>query len=257
MSDDYKVAGRSNAEVRALAKKLRAYYGLSNNEFVDVLACFERRSIWTVRGERPLALELKSDVEMDGKDGKTTYEAGTVIVRAKRSVRHDAFLGSGRDRNTFAHELGHGVMHAVTYGAIALARRTLEIKTPTWIKPFESAEHQTKVFAPAFLINDQIAARLSSAEEISVTFGISLESAEIYFAELIETRDRQTIAERISRGAREFHELVQPSSQTMRYMKDLCSVCQHATVFPVGAKFMCATCDTVYDRFQDGDSGDL
>jgi hypothetical protein len=84
-----------------------------------------------------------------------------------------------------------------------MPRRALVNVTPKWLQPFESAEHQVKVFAPAFLTNDVIAETLSSAEEISIEFGISLESAKIYFEELTSLRDRELAAENLRRIADE------------------------------------------------------
>jgi hypothetical protein len=105
----------------------------------------------------------------------------------KQSVRDQALVGDGRARQMLAHELGHAVMH----DGVPMSRRTgaSGIGSPKWLKAFESAEHQAKVFAPAFLINDTIAGRASSPNDISVESGISLESANIYFEELTEHRN--------------------------------------------------------------------
>jgi len=125
------------------------------------------------------------------------------------------------------------------------------------VAPFESAEHQAKVFAPAFLIDDVVAGTLDSAEEISVRFGISSESADIYFKELTEQRERAKNAERVLRAAQElasdFSESLKPSPSAVRYIEDVCTSCHCQTVLPIGIKFMCTTCNNVSDRFQDGD----
>jgi hypothetical protein len=105
------------------------------------------------------------------------------------------------------------------------------------------------------LINDEIAERLNSAEEISVEFGISLESATIYFEQLIDRKNRGKSSENVRRMADEARAILSPPKMLAKisYLTELCSVCGNATIFPVGHKFMCQTCDTVFDRFQDGD----
>ncbi len=243
---DYPVKPRSDQEIKRFAKRLREYFGVSNERRIDVIACAERRSIWTAKGERELRLELRPDDGVD--DGVTIYDQDAIIISIKRSVRHAAYMGDGRARNTFGHEFGHAVMH----DGAPKSRRTLGNDKFKFIQPFESAEHQAKVFAPAFLINDEIAERISSAEEISVEFGISLESAKIYFDQLTARRTRGKSAENIQRMADEARAVLSPTKAIAKitFLTEACSVCRQPTVFPIGHKFMCQTCDTVFDRFQ-------
>ncbi|SRR6266568_1988695 len=253
MSDDYRIKGRSNLEVRELAKKTRDFFDISGCGRVDILTCLTSPTIRTVRGIQRLNFQVRPDSEMGVNDGETSYGKGIVTIAVKQSVRNMALVGDGRARHTLAHELGHAVMH----DGVHMSRRAAGNVTPKWIKPFESAEHQAKVFAAAFLINDVIANTLSSAEEVSVEFGVSLESAKIFYEELIEQRNREKTADNIRRMADEFRALIAPAPPKVRYIKEPCAVCGNPTVFPLGIKFMCETCDTVSDRFQDGDSLDL
>lgn len=71
----------------------------------------------------------------------------------------------------------------LSLGAV-MARRSAGNVTPKWISAYKSAEHHARVFAPAFLINEAIARSLNSVDEISVRFGISRPSAEIYFEQI-------------------------------------------------------------------------
>jgi Zn-dependent peptidase ImmA (M78 family) len=251
--DDYRVKGRSNLEIRQLAKKTREFFGVVEERHVDVLTCLTSKSIWTVNGKKRLNFLVRPDFEMGTSDGMTSHSKDVVTIAVKQSVHDNAFMGDGRARNTLAHELGHAVMH----NGIEMPRRALGNVTPKWLKskPFESAEHQVRVFAPAFLINDLIAETLASAGDISIEFGISLESATIYFEELTALRSRDEVAEKIRRIADDFRETVTPVDSKLHFIDDVCTVCGKQTVFPVGAKFMCQTCDNVSDRFQDGDSG--
>jgi Zn-dependent peptidase ImmA (M78 family) len=252
MTDDYRVKGRSNLDIRQLATKTREFYGVARERCVDVLACLASKSILTVNGKKRLNFQIRPDAEMGTSDGVTCHGKDFVTIAVKQSVRDAAFMGDGRARNTLAHELGHAVMH----DGVEMPRRALGNVTPKWLQPFESAEHQVRVFAPAFLINDSIAETLSSAADISIEFGISLESAEIYFKELTALRDRGKAAEKIRRIADEFRQSVATVTPEPHFINEICTVCGNHTVFPVGCKFMCQTCNTVFDRFQDGDPTD-
>jgi hypothetical protein len=252
MDEDYPVKGRSDLECRELSKKARDFFKVSDHSRVDILECLASPTIWTVRGLQRLNFQVRPDSEMGTNDAVTSYGSGVVTIAVKQSVRDKALVGDGRARQTLAHELGHAVMHDGTPMArrVGAAGRV----TPNWLKPFRSAEHQAKVFAAAFLISDVTADTLSSPNEISVEFGISLESARIYFKELTERRHREKSAANVRRMADEFRALTTPASPRMHYINERCTSCGHQTVLPVGIKFLCDTCGNVSDRFQDGDT---
>jgi Zn-dependent peptidase ImmA (M78 family) len=244
--DDFKVSPLSNLEVRSVAKKLRAFFGVENDERVDVLKCARSDKILTVKGVRPFRYEIISDHRMDGDHGKTNYDGDTIVVAVSRSTHHNAFMGMGHARNTIAHELGHATLHfeKLIHGAV-MARRIGANVTPGWIKSYESAEHQTKVFAPAFLVNDEVARTLDSPDEISVRFGISQQSAEIYHAQILEEREtsikRTELAKSMKDFADQFGKSIAPKTQTLQFMNDPCSICGKQTVFPVGHKYICVS----------------
>jgi hypothetical protein len=254
MSDDFRVPSKWNVEVRQAAKQARKYFGVESNRRVDVLECAKRSKIWTVNGERDLVFKVLSDAEIPNASGLTTEINGQITISVPRSVHYDAYMGVGRARNTISHELGHAALgHAAFVKGTALARRPITNETPAWIRPFESAEHQAKVFAPAFLINEAIAETLASPQEIAVEFGISLESATIYFEQLTERQGRQESAQRVSRMAEQVREILNPKPPEVRFIDEPCPICAQRTLMPVGTKYLCKTCDSVSDRFQDGD----
>jgi hypothetical protein len=247
---DYRARLLNNDDVRQVARRLRAYFGVQDCCYVDVLACMKRGELLTHRGVQRLNYQVRPDNEMGINDGSTTFGRGVVTISVKQSVHETALLGVGRSRNTLAHELGHGVMH---HGP-EMYRRMTASNTSKHILLFESAEHQAKVFAAAFLINDAEAVKLSSAEEISIQFGISFESATIYFSHLTKERERPKDAERMREKARQIAADFRAStSHNDSYMDDACIFCGRQTVVPIGVKFLCTNCDAVYDRFQDGD----
>jgi hypothetical protein len=258
MSDDYKVDGLSNAQVRAIAKRVRRQFKLEKANFIEVLDLESVKEVWTVLGPRPFQLETVSDSDMPEDSGLTTYDGSKILVRIPRRIRHDAHLGHGYARFTYAHELGHGVMHLrkLLEGA-AMPRRRLGNVKPAWIPKFQSAEHQVTVFAAAFLINDDTANCIESADEIAVQFGLSLEAARIYFEQMLEEKERPAAAERVRAKAAEFRASVAEKAspdRTIAFLRESCTTCGEQKLFPVGHKFMCQACNTVSDGFQDGDS---
>ena len=251
--DDYPTKSRSNEEVQKLAKQLLRFFEVPIGDCVDVLACLKKETILTVRGVERLVYKVLPDRQMGTNDAVTGYENGAVTITVKKSVHEKARFGDGRARNTLAHELGHAVMH----DGAPKARKTGAAgnKTARYIKPYESAEHQAKVFAPAFLIDDERAATCKSAEEISVNFVVSLESAKIFFDTLERESNRAEAARRVAQKTAAFCAPV-PNPGPPNYMTERCTSCGQQTLSSSGPKFRCATCGNVIDRFQDGDSLD-
>jgi hypothetical protein len=96
---------------------------------------------------------------------------------------------------------------------------------------------------------------ISSPEEISVQAGVSLTAARIYFEQVQEELVRPAAAARVPQIADEVRATLapKPSIAPIAFLNDPCTCCGQQKLFPVGHKFMCQACDTVYDRFQDGD----
>jgi hypothetical protein len=116
-----------------------------------------------------------------------------------------------------------------------------------------SAEHQAKVFAAAFLIHDEDAAKMRNAQEISEEFGVSLQAANLCFDRLARKAERQRSAERIRKSADELIALLRgkPHNQ-LAYLPDPC-ICGMRTLRPVDSRVKCDSCGFFGDRFQDGD----
>jgi hypothetical protein len=86
-----------------------------------------------------------------------------------------------------------------------------------------------------------------------VRFGISRSSAEIYFEQIQAEKDRPASAARVRRMVDDLIDTMSPKRAGPTFLSDCYSVCSKQTVLPIGHKFMCVSCDTIYDRFQDGD----
>jgi len=257
-SDDFVVDPLRDAEVHENAKRLREFLGVPEVDRVEVLDLEKATAIWTVKGVKPFRLDVVPDAALPHDSGLTTYDGSRVVIQIPRRIRHGAFLGDGYSRFTFGHELGHATQHLdkLMLGA-SMPRRRLGNVTPDWIPRFKSAEHQAMVFGAAFLINNKTARKFSSADEVSVQFGVSLGAARIYFEQMQKEISRPASSLRVLKIAKEIKAAIAPkasSSVKINFLSDPCLACGQQTVFPVGHKFMCQACDAVYDRFQDGDS---
>lgn len=263
MSIDRRVPGRSDEEVRRIAERTKVNYGVSRRRPVNILRYLESGSVPTVYGPRDLIFVVVDDHELVDADAKTEFAKGTVTITCRRSIRDRAAMGVGRDRMTLAHELGHAVLHhgapmfrlAGATGSTSLAQEAA----------YTSAEHQAKVFAAAFLIHDEDAAEMGSAEEISVEFGVSSQAAEICFEGLRKKAERARSAERVRKMAEEAKTVLlgkrtpdvvipQSSVPAVRYLPDPCTACGNETLISLGpTKVHCDSCGFSGDQLQDGD----
>jgi hypothetical protein len=252
VSADKRVPGRSDEEVRRIAERTKVDYGASRRRPGNILRHLESGSVLTIYGRKKLKFVVVDDEELQDVDAKTEFESGAVIITCRRGVRDRAEMGVGRDRMTLAHELGHAVLHhsvplfrvAGAVGATTLAQDAA----------YKSAEHQAKVFAAAFLIHDEDAAEMSSAEEISIEFGVSKQAAEICFERLQRKAERAQAAERVRKMADETITQIKGKVATSpAYLEATCGICHLATLLPIGNKVYCETCGFTGDRFQDGD----
>jgi Zn-dependent peptidase ImmA (M78 family) len=252
MSDDRRVKGRDNEEIRRHAENSKVDYRVDRIYPVNILRILRSGSVQTLFGRKKLIFEVAEDEDLGTVDAKTEFSASTVTITCKRCVELRANLGVGRDRMTLAHELGHAVMHsgeaAFRYSG---ASGTTSISATN---AYESAEHQAKTFASAFLIHDREAAGMT-AKEISEQFGVSLEAAELCFDRLLKKAERARSAERVMRMNDEVKAaLLGPKQAQARYLGDVCGVCKKQTLVPRGTQVECETCGFKGDRFQDGDN---
>jgi IrrE N-terminal-like domain len=245
------VPARSDAEIRRIAERTKAEFGVSRRRPVNILRCLESDSVLILYGRKKLVFNVADDEALPGADAKTEFCKGVVIITCGRSVHHRAKLGVGRDRMTLAHELAHAVLHhsvpmfrvVGAAGATDLAKETAHT----------SAEHQAKVFASAFLIHDEDAVTMPNAQEISEEFGVSLRAAELCFDRLARKAERQKSAERVRKSADDVIALLRGKTQNQpTYLPDPC-ICGMSTLRWDGTKVRCDTCGFFGDRFQDGD----
>jgi hypothetical protein len=272
MRADYLVKERSNDECSDLAKRARAWFGQGDAQYLDVCKCLTKGEVLTVYGIRRLVLRIRPDEEMGKDDAVTNFADGAITIAIQQSCWDRSKRNHGRSRQTLAHELGHAVQgHAEMRADKPMARRqgaagkyiSAENRPSTTrsaegLHASKSAEHQAKVFAPAFLINDRIAETLSSAKEIALAFGISLTSAEIYYEQLVKRRNKQKSAERVRQIADETIAILAVRKPvSVKYVTEACPACGMRTVLPSDSRFKCDTCKKAFDFFQDGDAVDF
>jgi hypothetical protein len=250
MSDDRRVNKRYDWQVRDTASRAKDFYKVSNRRPVNIVACLQSGWILTDQGRKKLSYRVLDDQELGEVDGKTEFSDDGVIISVKRSVHEKALFGDGRSRMTLAHELAHGVMHygATKFRVGGASGTTNYSKT----NALESAEHQAKVFASAFLIHDQQALELGTVEEISAEFGVSLQAATITYERLLRETDRSKAAERVAHMNSELQQRISDPIANPKYLDEPCIGCGKATVMIVGVKLLCM-CGRLTDWPQDGD----
>jgi hypothetical protein len=250
MSDDRRVNKRYDWQVRDAASRTKDFYKVSNRRPVNIVACLQFGWILTDQGRKNLIYRIVDDVEMGDHDGKTEFADDCVTISVKKTVHDMARFGDGRSRMTLAHELGHGVMHkGVPKFRFGAAAGATGFSTGNAL---ESAEHQAKVFASAFLVHDKQAAELKSPEEISTEFGVSLQAAKIVFERLRQEEDRAKSAAHVARLNEEVQQRFSASVVKPKFLDEPCVGCGQKTVCIVGVKLLCL-CGRLTDRLQDGD----
>ncbi|MCA1372307.1 MULTISPECIES: ImmA/IrrE family metallo-endopeptidase [unclassified Bradyrhizobium] len=250
--DDRRVTRRSNDECRRIAQNTKAYFGIKRIWPVYIGQILRSNKILTLRGEKPLRYHVVDDHVLGTKDARTEEIDGTIVITAKRTIDSQACWGDDRPRMTLAHELGHAVLHA-TSGAID-HRPTGAAGTTSLskINASESAEHQAKVFASAFLIDDLRAAELASPFEISAEFIVSLSAAEICYERLQIERERAEAAARVLKSNEAHQALMRRNERRPNYLQAICPACKSQTLLPLATKVGCESCGYVGDHPEDG-----
>ena len=250
--DDRRVTRRSNGECRDIANNTKLYYGIAKVWPVNTGRILRSGKVLTLRGERRLFYEDVADHVLANKDAKTELIGNSIKITAKKSIDSQATWGADRPRMTLAHELGHAVMHA-TAGAIDhRATGATGTTTISQMNASESAEHQAKVFASAFLIDDKRAAELASPAEISSEFVVSLSAAEICYERIQTERERAATAARVLEANSKFQAMMRQSEKKTNYLQPLCIACKRQTLVPLGNKVGCENCGYVRDHPEDG-----
>jgi ribosomal protein S27E len=256
--DDRKVARRSNDECRRIARDTKAYFKLGRTWPVNISRVLRTGSVLTLRGEKQLVYRVVENSILGLKDAQTKLIDDSIVITAKQAIDALATFGEGRARMTLAHELGHAVMHASSGAVDNRAAGAAGTTTMSKLNAAESAEHQAKVFASAFLIDDTRAAELATPLDIAEEFLVSLSAAEICFERIEAERQRTAAAARVRQANDAFQVLMRRQAQEEKnkkkkhYLDARCSACGSLTLVQLGTKVGCETCGYVGDHPDDG-----
>ena len=250
--DDRRVTRRSNDECRRLARDAKAFFQVGRTWPVNIGRVLRHGKVKTVRGEMPLIYRVVDNSILGLKDAKTEQIDGSIVVTVKQAIDSLIPWGEGRARMTLAHELGHAVMHATSGTVDHRATGATGTTTVSKLNAAESAEHQAKVFASAFLIDDIRAAELGTPLEIATEFLVSLSAAEICYERIQSEREREAVTARVLKSNREFQKLMLGTEKKKNYLVAICTSCKCQTLLPLGIKVGCDTCGYVGDHPEDG-----
>lgn len=163
---DFKAPAMSWAQVDAAADSVRASFRLDDVPYFPVVDVVEK--LLANRFEE-ISFEICSDAEMDGAEGLTCPRGK--FIRIREDVYDEACIGGARARFTFAHELGHLLLHTDAEKPLARALST------ELLKPYRSAEKQANRFASTLLMPSQHITILDTADELMARFGVSRPAA--------------------------------------------------------------------------------
>lgn len=188
MADDYRVKPRSAKDIAAIALAWRDALGVPDAWSPNVITLLE---IDVPKLIPEFALVVRPDDEMGDAEAYTEFNPPHIAVCG--SVYRMAQCEDGRSRMTFAHELGHLVMHP---GAVKL--RSSSALSDRQTKYFESAEWQARKFAALFLVPDHIAIQFDSADQLAAACHVSSQAAQIRFNETTPIRRSKSLPSSVS-----------------------------------------------------------
>jgi hypothetical protein len=153
-------------QIREIAKAQRQRLGWNGRERVDPLDFAHCTEISTMDGVAPFRLEFSA-----GETDQTEFVNGTLVARISDKTRQAALFGDGCARITIA--------RGIASAALAHHRRKANFKVEGLFPNMSEASLQAgrnlfeaDIFASALMIEDEIALRLRSVEQVSLGAGI-------------------------------------------------------------------------------------
>ncbi len=156
----------SKAKIYAMAEQVRGLLKLNGILRVPVISIVEERlGLY----DPEFNYEYVSQYDIPGK--YACYDPQKNIMTIDERVYLNAFYGSGRDRFTIAHEIGHYYLHS---NEAVLARVSNKQKIPI----YQSPEWQANTFASYFMMPRNLIKGMS-VKEVMNACGTSYQAAEI------------------------------------------------------------------------------
>ncbi|WP_225028321.1 ImmA/IrrE family metallo-endopeptidase [Xinfangfangia pollutisoli] len=162
--DDYLVPPRSWDQIDSEADRIREMLRMTDHPYIDIVRVVEN----VVCNIMELSeFQIGTKVEM-GRDEGLTCPRGS-FIRFREDVYRRACEGDPRSRFTFAHELGHLILHRNA----PMARASKRDGT----KAFRLAEPQANRFAATLLMPRMHISREDEARHLTERFGVSWDAA--------------------------------------------------------------------------------
>ena len=160
------VPPRSKNDIYQIASNVRSVFGLTN-PYVPI------ESIYEILPDvlEGFNFEVVPEAKLGVEHGRTY--PNRCLIWMREDVYDNACNGSGRDRFTMAHELGHLFMH-----------RNIQFSRNQSLEPpkiYMDSEWQADTFASAFLIDDKYLHQCLTIQEVVSTFGVSYSAAKCRF----------------------------------------------------------------------------
>lgn len=170
-NNSFRVSPMSKNDIR---KKVKSFcdYGVTSNNIVNFV---EKLYIW----DKEYYFMLKPIEEMPESYAETIPDEKTIIIR--EDIYYGAKNGNKRDIFTFAHELGHYILHsnALTINLLKMNRSYKDIKK------YEDSEWQANYFASCLLVPREYPdIENFSISEIEEHFNVSYTAAKIAYDDI-------------------------------------------------------------------------
>jgi hypothetical protein len=181
---DIPVSPRSNADIERLAEGWRRTLDVQDDWAPDILSLLEKaaKEFEALQGLRVIFLP---DEEMQDDEARAEFDPPRICMRA--SLACDVRNNVPRVRSTLSHELGHLLLHP----GVPKFRKNAGNASIANLPAFRSAEAQAWVFARAFLMPSWKVEQVNSAKALSLRCRVSLQIAEIRFAQFARPRQRK------------------------------------------------------------------
>ena len=163
----YKASPRSRNDIRRFVRYIKQLTHLENELEFPIMIFFEN-ILPTLISE--FSMEIVPVSEMGNKHGET-YPSKN-LIRIREDVYERACAGSGRDKLTIAHEIGHLLMH--DEDCVALCRLAPNEK----LKAYEDPEWQANAFGGELLASSYLIKDMTIAE-VQRKCGVSEDAARV------------------------------------------------------------------------------
>lgn len=171
--NSYKAQPLSRNDIRTIVRELKALTHTEGIMYFPIVTFLENILPLLIPS---FQLEIVPQAEMGNKHGET-YPSKN-LIRIREDVYLNAVNGSGRDRLTLAHEIGHLLLHEDD--SVALCR----LAPNEHLKAYEDPEWQADAFGGELLASSYLIRGLS-LEQVQRQCGVSEAAAKVQLRSLV------------------------------------------------------------------------